>query len=189
MLKIAYKESPLGNVNAVCPHCGNTLAAADVESPYNNGTKLGQKLNRLRTYSRTTSCYGSPIRKCTKCSGECYDPNMHEIAIEGIRTTEFDIMPRVKILLLFLAMGLITLLWFLYEYNFLTYYHMALPFLAVFCGIGCLYISGEIISIKLGYKAAKLEELRIDSVNRMKDKEYVRKLIDLGYPVPEEYKP
>ena len=149
-----------------CPHCGT-----QIDSGYNSGQKA--------------YLYGSPVRQCSKCKKEYYDDRYHEIAIEGIRPedTAFDEESKksaAKSANTLLVIGIVFMIAFFVGFALGRIYFL----LPVF-GIGLIWFSFEQRkeNTDKGHaeKMAKLAKEEQASYERIKDPEYVKKLLAYGY--------
>lgn len=145
---------------------------------------------KLLTYSQASiQRYKSPVKSCKKCGTRYADPRCHEIAVEGIPPDTFSISSYVIIMIigaLILYRGIH--LFGTYQLGVPDETQWLLPFLFVISGV-IMAVAGivEIILIKTGRKAVKYDKLRAESENRLRDKNYVYILQDLGYKIPEKY--
>lgn len=152
-------------MNGKCPYCG-------VE---------------IKGYMESQSDYGSPIRVCRKCGKSYLDRRYHEIAIEGIGTNALSIKRDAKIALLgfaFFAVGFLLNLGMVLSSD---KYNLRLVFIQLIAIILIIFALGDAVMIKTGKKEKRLEKKRMESVERLKNKEYARTLAELGYNVPNEY--
>lgn len=132
--------------------------------------------------------YGSPVRRCKKCGSEYFDNRWREVAIDGID-------PRAKnpMFYLFAAVGFLIFtilcgLWLKHLADTQGYYPTKL--------LGCviLGIIGTVGSILVllrnvtGYEQKENEKYLAESKARLSDPEYVKKLEEYGYNVPDEFK-
>ncbi len=129
------------------------------------------------------------VKSCKNCGKEYLDPRCHELAVEGIPQDAFQIGPYLFMLVLggFIAWRG----WYLFGRQQLgtpSGISWLLPSVFLIMGIVCIIASiVGIIRIKTGGKAKQFDKLMNESRMRMKDTAYVRKLKDLGYPLPQEY--
>lgn len=133
--------------------------------------------------------YKSPVKKCKRCGTIYADPRCHEIAIEGIPSDTFHIMPYI-VMAVIGALILYRGIYVFQHFQLGTPERMQwlLPLFFVICGV-ILTAGGiiEVILIKTGFKAKKYDRLRQESEKRLNDRSYVYILQDLGYNVPEKY--
>lgn len=145
---------------------------------------------KLLTYDNTSfRKYKSPLMKCKKCGARYADPRCHEIAIEGIPPDTFSIKSYVVLLLLggFLLYRGIHLSGMV-QLNTPAETQWLMPSALTIGGLICIVGAViEIITIKTGKKQKKFDRLRMESEQRLQDKQYVYILQDLGYTVPEKY--
>lgn len=152
-------------VESICPHCG---------------AKNREGCN--------TWMYGSPIRTCKSCNHEYLERKWREVAIDGFDPRSTNAGFYLKGGLGMFAFGGVCLMILLYLSFTKGYYPtklLACVILSFAASVICLIM---FLRIKLGfddkYNAVFLEE----SKNRLKDPEYIKKLEEYGYTVPDEYK-
>ncbi len=133
--------------------------------------------------------YGSPIRTCKKCGEQYADKRYHEIEIDGIERGSMSIVKGFAATLLggfFIYRGI-----YLSKGYMLGTPEKAQLFMpTVIFIMGCfmvLFAIVDIIKILTGIKAKKLEQLRMESEERLLDYNYANILKSLGYHVPEKY--
>ncbi len=152
-------------IRVSCPKCGK------IDGEYN--------ANEYR--------YGSPIRICKKCGNKFVNSFYHEIAVDGAAPGAFDVMQKVKAMLITLVLFLVCLIIHTAEILYRDRYHIMFPIMAVICLIFFLFCIGDIISIKSGLKKKRTDKKYAESVERLRDPAYARELADLGYNVPREF--
>ena len=144
---------------------------------------------KIMSYDNTSAKkYESPLKKCPKC-GELYiDPRCHELAAEGMPTSEFSIVSYV-ILSVFGAL----IVW--RGIYLLDRVQMGVPeetqwiIPVVLMIMGAVFAIGgivEILLIKTGRKAKKFDRMYEESEERLRSADYVRLLREHGYDVPED---
>lgn len=155
----------MGFVDMQCPKCG---------------AKIREKCNAW--------AYGSPIKSCPKCGSEFIDKRFREVAVEGFDTRSTDPVLYLKGFGLFLAFTTVCAVLLVFMINFMGGYPTKLVgclVLCAFAGLVCLVL---FICTKLGLgekdNAKHLEE----SEKRLQNKEYVKKLEEYGYDIPDKYK-
>ena len=131
--------------------------------------------------------YGSPIRKCPNCGKEYYDDRYREVAIKGFdpKTTS----PKNGIIGI-VVMGIMSvLIWFHIKHLASAgLFSFKWQILFVFTVFAIIYLMVNVFKNIFGlYDKMNAKELK-ESEERLKDKEYVRKLIELRYYVPDKYK-
>ena len=131
--------------------------------------------------------YGSPVRQCKKCGFAYLDRRYHEIEVEGFEPDALSVKRSGLAILLGLAAVIGGALFIAGEIYMSGYYHTGAVTIAfigtVLIGWGII----DIIRIKTGLKAKKLEKLRLESEARLSDKNYARLLAEQGYNVPQKY--
>ena len=144
---------------------------------------------KLFSFEARERKYGKIVRECKYCGKEYIDPRMYEPALEGIPADEFSIL---TYLIVAVVGGL--LIWravYLFGVRQLGVsesIQWLLP--TVFLVLGIAAVTGgiaEIIMIKTGIKARKMQKKYEESQNRLKDRGYISALKRLGYKLPEEY--
>ncbi len=148
-----------------CPKCGK------IDGEYN--------INEYR--------YGSPIRKCKKCGNKFVNKFYHEIAVDGAAPGAFDVMQKVKAMLVVLGLFLICVIIHAIEIFYRDSYHILFPLMAVICIFSFLFFVGDIIAIKSGLKQKRTDKQYAESIERLKNTEYARELESCGYNVPPEF--
>ncbi len=148
-----------------CPKCGK------VDGEYN--------INEYR--------YGSPIRTCKKCGNKFLNKFYHEIAVDGAAPGAFDVMQKVKGMLISLGLFLGCVTVHAIEIFYRDRFHTVFPIMAL-AGIVCfLFCIGDIIAIKSGLKQKRTDKKYAESIERLKDMDYARELENFGYNVPPEF--
>lgn len=133
--------------------------------------------------------YGSPVKTCKKCGQMYADPRYCEIAVDGIQPSSMSVGGNVLVLALgafILYRGIVlfgrTQLGVPKEMQFL------MPAALAVVGLILVIKSiADIILIKTGLKAKKLERLKNESEDRLRDRSYAETLRQLGYNVPDKY--
>lgn len=132
--------------------------------------------------------YGSPIRICPHCNQEYFDSRWREVAIDGIEPRSNNAPFYFKGMIAFLLFTVICLLSLLWLITTQKYY----PTKAVGCVIvgiiGTLLCTFMWLRIKLGFEEKYNMKYLEESRNRLQDPNYIQKLMDYGYHVPDEYK-
>lgn len=137
----------------------------------------------------STWVYGSPIRTCKFCHAEYLDRRWREVAIDGYDPRSMNSSLYLKGTIGFAVFALVMALWMMYSIKTRGYYHTrnaACVILGIFGSVMCLIL---FLRIKLGFEAKSQEKYRNESIARLWNPDYVQKLIDYGYHVPEEYLP
>ena len=131
--------------------------------------------------------YGSPIRYCVRCKQEYLDKRWREVAIDGFDPRSTNPGLYLKATLGFGAAALALGGWLYYSINFMHSYNTIFVALAAICGIATVLFLVMLIRNKMGVEdkinAASLAESR----RRLQNPEYVRKLQEYGYQIPEEF--
>lgn len=131
--------------------------------------------------------YGSPIRYCTRCKQEYLDKRWREIAIDGFDPRSTSPAFYLKCTLAMLAFTAISGGWLYYTMNFRHYYStLVLSCFIVGC-IGSLLCVFMVIRNLTGFEKRSNEKFRKESLQRMQNLEYVKKLQEYGYRIPEEF--
>lgn len=135
----------------------------------------------------STWVYGSPIRKCKFCNAEHLDKRWREVAIDGYDPRSMDSALYLKCTIGFAVFAIVMALWMTYSIKTRGSYNMrnaACVLIGIFASVMCLIL---FLRIKLGFEAKSQEKYMNESVARLRDPDYVQKLIDYGYHVPDEY--
>lgn len=136
-----------------------------------------------------TWIYGSPIRNCKYCSTEYLDKRWREVAIDGYDPRTSNSSFYLKGTLGFGALALIALLVMMFTITTRGYYHTT-NVLILFGGVlGAVLCLIMFLRIKFGFEAKSQQKYLDESISRLKDPEYVKKLMDYGYTIPSEYDP
>ncbi len=133
--------------------------------------------------------YGSPLKTCPKCNTEYINPIFHEIETDGISPDAFDVKKLLIVLLIGVIFFVISAVMHYVEVTTQDYYHTLFIAIMVLSIIVILFVIGDIILIKTGFKEKRNERKRQESVQRMSNPAYALKLRDLGYNVPQKYIP
>lgn len=132
--------------------------------------------------------YGSPIKICPHCGGEYIDRRFREVAVEGFDPRSTDGKFYLKGMLLMLGIALAS--GALTAYSIMTTGRYSIKGAAcIFAGIlGTVGCAVMYIRIKSGLEEKNNEKYMLESRSRMTNPEYVRKLANYGYELPEEYR-
>lgn len=130
--------------------------------------------------------YGSPFRKCTKCGKEYVDTRFREVAIDGFDPKSESPMFYLK------GAGLMAI--------FLV---IALVFMKAQLDAGYVATKGKVLVGVTGFGVATMLILAVrnflgfdqklngkalkESEKRLTNQDYVQKLVELGYKIPEKY--
>ena len=130
--------------------------------------------------------YGSPFRKCTKCGKEYVDTRFREVAIDGFDPKSESPMFYLKgagLMAIFLVIALVFLK-ATSKPNYISFKAIALVGVA---GFG--FAVTLILAIRnfLGFDQKLNEKALKESEKRLADQEYVKKLVEYGYKIPEKY--
>lgn len=131
--------------------------------------------------------YGSPVRQCKKCGFTYLDKRYHEIETDGCEPDALSVKRSAIVSAAGLAAAVLGAAITAAEIHLSGKYHLSMVFIAL---IGlALVIFGivDAVRIKTGLKAKKLEKLRTESEERLKNREYAQLLKENGYNVPEKY--
>ncbi len=148
-----------------CPFCGKVY-------DYDYYPGHPSKDNRTK--------YGSPLKVCKRCNKAFFDDDYREIAIYGIR--EVDLKRVSPSTIVFSLLGVaIGLTWLFSDMN-----DGESPI------VGCIMLAVSayiFFSELLGYKKRRkrLEQLRIESKERLENHSYAMLLKNKGYPVPDKF--
>ena len=144
---------------------------------------------KLFSYEARTRKYGKMTGVCKKCNATYIDPRYKELAIIGIPEDEFSVLSYVLLILLGgFFFWRASHLFAVKQLGTPDSMQWLMP--SVFALIGAALVIGgiaEIIMIKTGLKEKKMNKLLAESEQRMKDRTYVKMLLDMGVPVPEKY--
>lgn len=145
--------------------------------------------HKFFVYEPQQRFYDTPIRTCKKCGMKYYDARYHELAIEGIPAKEVSKWPALFLMLIgafLMIRG--NHLWGMKELGAPDFMQHVLPVLLLAAG-GIFVVGGiyEFYAVLSGKKAAKMEKLRAESEERLKNPAYAQELKALGLPVPEQY--
>ena len=156
----------MGYMVSSCPHCGS------------------QNRESCNAWG-----YGSPIRQCKSCKAEYYDNRWREVAIEG-----FDPRSNNSKLYLFagIGSGVLSAVMGLWVWNSIRTsgsYSIRAAGLAVLAALVCVMCLVMYLRIKSGYEEKAQAPFLEESRQRMQNPEYVRKLMQYGVRVPQEFQP
>lgn len=150
-------------VEGTCPHCG---------------AKTKEDCN--------TWVYGSPIRRCRKCGQEYLDKRWREVAIDGFDPRSQDASFYMKGALLLAAFTALCAGWMVLQINMKGYYttrNLACVILGSLGTVLCIFLA---IRIKFGFEDKNNAKFMEESKQRLKNPEYVQKLREYGYQIPED---
>ena len=154
----------MGYIEGNCPNCGE----------------------RIRE-SCNAWVYGSPIRYCNKCRQEYLDKRWREVAIDGFDPKSTDPSFYGKCCLFFALVTVIAGGYLYYSVHYKGYYAIAnvgIFLLGVFAtGMSIVLVLRNV----LGYEAKNNAKYLEESKKRLANPEYVKKLQEYGYHIPEEY--
>lgn len=143
------------------------------------------KCNKIYEYYRKNSRpldrkYGTPIVTCPNCNNVFLDKSRREIAVDGISIYDKQMFRKEDIIKYSLsaAVGLI----FIFFLSNIDLSKIVGALLIIYAVLGTL---NRLLSYKP--KMKKLEELQMQSENRLNDKKYVKVLLQFGVDVPEKY--
>ena len=153
----------------VCPNCGRSI--------------LGMN-NRETAYQ---VLYGSPVRNCKRCRKPYIDSRYHEIAITGIGERTLSVKYSLKVLGIIGMILVVSVGWNVVNIRMRGRYSVMMALLSLLSVILILYVLWDILMIATGKKAQKMERLRQESEERLRDPDYARLLADAGYLVPGQY--
>ena len=132
--------------------------------------------------------YGSPIRNCKGCNSEYFDNRWREIAAEGVEPATKNPKLYLGASLVFLVFTIACIIWLLADIKASGRYPIKLVgcvFVGALGTIGCFVV---FLRIVLGYEEKQNKKYYDESLQRLKNKEYVQKLISYGYNVPEQFR-
>ena len=132
--------------------------------------------------------YGTPFQKCSNCQCEYIDPRFHEITVDGYHVTDRLYLPVWKFLLTIAA--LVVLAFALSSYSA---WYFGFEGTIVFFVIGafatiialCMDVSSLATYAK---RQKKLMALKEESVLRVKNPSYAKKLQEAGFEIRFEYR-
>ena len=131
--------------------------------------------------------YGSPIRFCPRCKQEYLDRRWREVAIDGFDPKATSPAYYLKCFagcLLGTALGYG---WFYYTTHYKGYWSTANVGFLIVCALGTIGCLGMAIYVGLGFGKKADQKYMEESKRRLRDAEYVKKLLACGYHVPDEY--
>lgn len=131
--------------------------------------------------------YGSPVKQCKKCGFTYLDKRYHEIETDGCEPDALSVKRSGLAILLGLGSLIIGALFIVGEIYLSGSYHTAMVALAVVGIILAVWGVIDFIRIRTGSKAKKLKKLRLESEERLKNKDYAHFLAEQGYNVPQKY--
>lgn len=155
----------LSFINSPCPEC--------------------KQVNRINCNSWA---YGSPVITCKACRSEYLDKRFREVAIDGFDLRSTNAGFYLKGAAFFFVISLL-LVGCIFLQNF-TQGHVGTK-LVLFASMGGLGTVGCLIlfvRIKLGYAQKENNRYMQESLERLKDASYVKKLESFGYKIPEKFK-
>ncbi len=153
----------------ICPHCGkNVIESYGILNPY---------------------LYGSKLQKCRNCGGEFFDNRWREVALQGFDPIQLTQEPQAC-----QSFGLggvaASFIGFRMRGNMDK---LVDPNIVNLCLAGFLILSLIILlqylRHKLGFIQRKNERYMMESVQRLRNPEYVELLLSHNINVPEEYMP
>lgn len=142
---------------------------------------------KLICYNEEEWKYGSPIRICRKCKQEYLNSCYHEIVIDGIDPDAYNAKRSIVFLLFGLGILGFSVLYTIFSILFLGSYSGKIVGLGAIGILIMIYALLDIICMKTGLKKWRLDRLKEESDNRMKNQSYAHKLYSLGFKVPKEY--
>ncbi len=132
--------------------------------------------------------YGSPIRYCKACNQEYFDSRWREIALEGYEPATKSPKLYLFATIGFLVFTIVCSIWLFTDIRTTGSYPIKLlgcVLAGIIATIGCFVI---FLRIVLGYEDKQNQKYYEESLQRMKDKSYVEKLISYGYNVPDRFR-
>ncbi|MBQ6555506.1 MAG: hypothetical protein IJR45_02125 [Firmicutes bacterium] len=138
--------------------------------------------------SCNTWVYGSPIRTCKSCNAEYIDKRWREVAIDGFdpRSQNADFYLKGTLgLAVFTIVCILLTVWMAG-----TSGRIPLKMIACIIGgaLGTVFCAYRLIKIKSGAVEKENAAFMEESINRLKNADYVKKLEEYGYKIPEEFK-
>ncbi|MBR1737225.1 MAG: hypothetical protein IJ736_09460 [Firmicutes bacterium] len=152
-------------IESTCPNCGK---------------KIKENCN--------TWLYGSPIRKCSSCNTEYLDKRWREAAIDGFDPRSTNSAFYLKAALTFLVFTIACSLYLAFTINILGHYSAKVVACICLGALATFACSFLYLRIKLGFEDKKNNTYLQESKERLKDAEYINKLENYGYTIPDEYK-
>lgn len=131
--------------------------------------------------------YGSPIRVCPFCKQEFLDRRWREVAVQGLDPKSTSPVYYIKAFFFCLVALAVSGGWTWYTLHFHgSYYYsmVAVIIVSIIGAIGCLVLA---VGIALGFTKKDNEKYVRESEQRMQNPEYVKKLQECGYRIPEKY--
>ena len=132
--------------------------------------------------------YGSPIRYCPRCKQEYLDRRWREPSVSGFDPRTLGPGPSLKYFAILLALSLAFGAWILYTTRFKGYYSMLPILFAIGFAAGALFYLCYAVWVVLGFAAKSNAKYMEESRKRMQNPEYIKKLEECGYRVPDEFK-
>ncbi|MBR4342563.1 MAG: hypothetical protein IKP88_07635 [Lachnospiraceae bacterium] len=153
-------------LDTICPHCKKkVILSYKIVNPY---------------------LYGSKIRKCPKCGGEIFDNRWREVAIQGfdpVQDTEVKYSSWFGFGLIASALMLMRMDPAKLPFGSPTMFRVGIWFLFILGGIILIIFFRHIF----GFVKRKNAKYMAESIQRMKDPDYVNKLRSKGIKIPEKY--
>lgn len=142
---------------------------------------------RFSSYNASSSDFGSPIRKCRYCQKEYLDRRYHEIAVEGWNESSLNPMNSLKVAGIGLAGVLIAGGLTAYTIYTKGYYMMKGALAGILAFVIMIVGIVDFIRVKTGAKQRSIDKKKVESEERLKNREYAMLLAENGYNVPEKY--
>ena len=128
--------------------------------------------------------YGSPIVVCGGCGKEFFLDGVREPAVEGLLPVTSDAGYHLKFILVMLAMSLLAAIPSLVDRGI----YIMSSLLSIVCLLMAVYEVGMFLWVALGGARKANERYMRESEERLKNPEYVQKLLDYGYIAPSKYR-
>ncbi len=125
--------------------------------------------------------YGSPIRKCSRCGKEYLNSKFREVAIDGFDPKTESPSSSIKAIL-----GLTLLSAFCGAYAYKRG-SIKMSIMFVVCVIAVVFYIVMLFRYLLGFEKRLNERELKKSEERLRDKNYVEKLQQYGYKIPNKY--
>lgn len=138
--------------------------------------------------SCNTWMYGSPIRICRNCNEEYIDNRWREVAVEGFDPRSGNADFYLKGTLGLIAFTLICAALLFWMINSSGHFPVKMAACVIGGILGSLFCGYRLFRIKSGSEAKDNAIYMEESKKRMQNKEYVKKLEEYGYNIPDEFK-
>ena len=131
--------------------------------------------------------YGSPIRICPFCKQEYLDRRWREVAVQGFDPKSTSPLYYIKAFFICLAALAVSGGWTWYTVHYHHEYYTSMVAVIIVSSIGAVGCLVLALAVALGFMKKDNEKYMRESEMRMRDPEYVKKLRECGYQIPEKY--